>query len=80
MIAVSLRTSFAIWAIVSPLGAAGSEFPSPSFVLSFGADIKLTGGLSLAVSLPTMLVVHPLWYCSTSRFSLRRLYEVVLRG
>ena len=35
---------------------AGGEFLIPTLVLLFGADIKLAGSLSLAVSLPTMLV------------------------
>jgi hypothetical protein len=38
------------------LGVAGGEFLIPTFVLLFGADIKLATSLSLAVSLPTMLV------------------------
>jgi len=40
----------------SLLGVAGGEFLIPTLVLLFGADIKLAGSLSLAVSLPTMLV------------------------
>jgi len=35
---------------------AGGEFLIPTLVLLFGVDIKLAGSLSLAVSLPTMLV------------------------
>jgi uncharacterized protein len=42
--------------IASLLGVAGGEFLIPTLVLLFGADIKLAGSLSLAVSLPTMLV------------------------
>ncbi|MBA9069924.1 putative membrane protein YfcA [Methylobacterium sp. RAS18] len=34
----------------------GGELLIPTLVLLFGADIKLVGSLSLAVSLPTMLV------------------------
>ncbi len=34
---------------------AGGELLIPTLVLLFGADIKLAGSLSLAVSLPTML-------------------------
>ena len=40
----------------SLLGVAGGEFLIPTLALLFGADIKLAGSLSLAVSLPTMLV------------------------
>jgi uncharacterized membrane protein YfcA len=36
--------------------AAGGELLIPTLVLLFGAEIKLAGSLSLAVSLPTMLV------------------------
>ena len=38
------------------LGVAGGELLIPTLVLLFGADIELAGSLSLAVSLPTMLV------------------------
>ena len=47
---------FVIGVIASLLGVAGGEFPIPTLVLLFGADIKLAGRLSLAVSLPNMLV------------------------
>jgi uncharacterized protein len=47
---------FVIGVIASLLGVAGGEFPIPTLVLLFGADIKLARSLSLAVSLPTMLV------------------------
>ena len=45
-----------IGVIASLLGVAGGEFLIPTLVLLFGADVKLAGSLSLAVSLPTMLV------------------------
>ena len=38
------------------MGVAGGELLIPTLMLLFGADIKLAGSLSLAVSLPTMLV------------------------
>jgi uncharacterized membrane protein YfcA len=38
------------------MGVAGGELLIPTLILVFGADIKLAGSLSLAVSLPTMLV------------------------
>jgi len=47
---------FVIGVIASLLGVAGGEFLIPTLVLLFGTDIKLAGSLSLAVSLPTMLV------------------------
>jgi uncharacterized membrane protein YfcA len=42
--------------IASLMGVAGGELLIPTLVLLFGLDIKLAGSLSLAVSLPTMLV------------------------
>jgi uncharacterized protein len=42
--------------VASLLGVAGGELLIPTLVLLFGIEIKLAGSLSLAVSLPTMLV------------------------
>ena len=47
---------FAIGVVAALLGVAGGELLIPTLILLFGADIKLAGSLSLAVSLPTMLV------------------------
>jgi uncharacterized membrane protein YfcA len=47
---------FVIGIVASLLGVAGGELLIPTLVLLFGIDIKLAGSLSLAVSLPTMLV------------------------
>jgi len=47
---------FGIGVVAALLGVAGGELLIPTLVLLFGADIKLAGSLSLAVSLPTMLV------------------------
>lgn len=47
---------FIIGIVAAVLGVAGGELLIPTLVLLFGADIKLAGSLSLAVSLPTMLV------------------------
>jgi uncharacterized membrane protein YfcA len=49
-------TGFGIGIVAALLGVAGGELLIPTLVLLFGADIKLAGSLSLAVSLPTMLV------------------------
>jgi uncharacterized membrane protein YfcA len=47
---------FVIGVVAALLGVAGGELLIPTLILLFGADIKLAGSLSLAVSLPTMLV------------------------
>ncbi len=47
---------FVIGVIAALLGVAGGELLIPTLILLFGVDIKLAGSLSLAVSLPTMLV------------------------
>lgn len=51
-----LVAGFGIGAIAAVLGVAGGELLIPTLVLLFGIDIKLAGSLSLAISLPTMLV------------------------
>lgn len=47
---------FGIGIVASIMGVAGGELLIPTLVLLFGVEIKLAGSLSLAVSLPTMLV------------------------
>lgn len=46
---------FIIGGVAALLGVAGGELLIPTLVLLFGADVKLAGSLSLAVSLPTMI-------------------------
>jgi uncharacterized protein len=55
-VAAGVIAGFAIGVVASLLGVAGGEFLIPTLILLFGADVKLAGSLSLAVSLPTMLV------------------------
>ena len=55
-IVAGIIAGFIIGVIASLLGVAGGEFLIPTLILLFGADVKLAGSLSLAVSLPTMLV------------------------
>jgi uncharacterized membrane protein YfcA len=55
-IEVGVLAGFVIGVVAALLGVAGGELLIPTLVLLFGADIKLAGSLSLAVSLPTMLV------------------------
>jgi hypothetical protein len=47
---------FGIGVVASLMGVAGGELLIPTLILLFGANPKLAGSLSLAVSLPTMLV------------------------
>jgi len=53
---VGALAGLAIGIVASLLGVAGGELLIPTLVLLFGVEIKLAGSLSLAVSLPTMLV------------------------
>lgn len=55
-IVAGIIAGFLIGVVASLLGVAGGELLIPTLVLLFGADIKLAGSLSLAVSLPTMIV------------------------
>lgn len=55
LIVAGVAAGFGIGVTASLLGVAGGELLIPTLVLLFGADIKLAGSLSLAVSLPTML-------------------------
>jgi uncharacterized protein len=56
LLAAGVIAGFVIGIVAALLGVAGGELLIPTLVLLFGADIKLAGSLSLAVSLPTILV------------------------
>jgi uncharacterized protein len=64
---------FAIGVVVSLLGVAGGELLIPTLILLFGVDVKLAGSLSLAVSLPTMLV-------GFARYSRDSTFAVLMRN
>ncbi len=51
-----ILAGFGIGVVASLMGVAGGELLIPTLVLLFGLDLKLAGSLSLAVSLPTMIV------------------------
>lgn len=51
-----IAVGMVIGVVAALLGVAGGELLIPTLILLFGTDIKLAGSLSLAVSLPTMLV------------------------
>lgn len=65
--------------MASLLGAAGGELLFPTLVLLFGADVKLAGSLSLAVSLPTMLVGFARYSQDQSFSTIRRNGRFMLR-
>jgi uncharacterized membrane protein YfcA len=54
--AAGVFAGFAIGVVSALLGVAGGELLIPTLVLLFGVEIKLAGSLSLAISLPTMIV------------------------
>ena len=55
-IVAGIFARFVTGVVASLLGVAGGESPNSNARLLFGADIKLARNLSLAISLPTMLV------------------------
>ena len=55
-IVAGVIAGFGIGVVASIMGVAGGELLIPTLVLLFGLDIKTAGSMSLAVSLPTMLV------------------------
>lgn len=56
LLIAGVGAGFAIGVVASLMGVAGGELLIPTLILLFGLDIKTAGSLSLAVSLPTMLV------------------------
>jgi uncharacterized membrane protein YfcA len=72
-VAAGVFAGFGIGVVASLLGVAGGELLIPTLVLLFGADIKLAGSLSLAVSLPTMLT-------GFARYSTDRSFAVLGRN
>lgn len=65
-----VAAGFGIGVVAPLLGVAGGELVIPTLIILFGADIKLAGSLSLAVSLPTMLT-------SFGRYSMDRSFSVL---
>lgn len=56
LIVAGVGAGFLIGMVASLMGVAGGELLIPTLVILFGIDIKIAGSLSLAISLPTMLV------------------------
>ncbi|MGX1097320.1 sulfite exporter TauE/SafE family protein [Amorphus sp. MBR-141] len=73
LIVAGVVAGFAIGVVASLMGVAGGELLIPTLVLLFGADIKLAGSLSLAVSLPTMVVAF-------TRYSRDSAFATVVRN
>ena len=67
---VGVLAGFGIGVVAAVMGVAGGELLIPTLILLFGADIKLAGSLSLAVSLPTMIV-------GFARYAQDRSFEVL---
>lgn len=63
---------FGIGVVAALMGVAGGELLIPTIVLLYGIDIKLAGSLSLAISLPTMLVAFARYSRDQSFVVLRR--------
>ena len=63
----------AIGVVAALMGVAGGELLIPTIVLLFAVDIKIAGSLSLAVSLPTMLVAF-------ARYSQDQSFQVLRRN
>ena len=55
-VVAGLLAGFVIGVVAAVMGVAGGELLIPTLILLFGADIKLAGSLSVAISLPTMVV------------------------
>lgn len=68
-----LAAGFGIGIVAALMGVAGGELLIPTLVILFGVDLKLAGSLSLAVSLPTMLV-------GFARYSLDDSFSVLARN
>ena len=72
-VAAGLVAGFGIGIIAALMGFAGGELLITMQVLLFGVDLKLAGSLSLAISLPTMLV-------GFARYSLDDSFSVLRRN
>lgn len=70
---VGILAGLVIGVVASLLGVAGGELLIPTLVLLFGADLKLAGSLSLAISLPTMIV-------GFARYSQDQSFSVIKRN
>ncbi|RKN51233.1 sulfite exporter TauE/SafE family protein [Micromonospora endolithica] len=72
VVTAGVVAGFFIGVVAALMGVAGGELLIPTIVLLFGTDIKIAGSLSLAVSLPTMLVAFARYSRDGSFAVLRR--------
>lgn len=77
-VAAGLIAGAFIGAVAALMGVAGGELLIPTIVLLYGVDIKTAGSLSLAVSLPTMLVAFTRYSRDKSFIVLRSNTKFVL--
>ena len=73
---VELVARAGIGVVAALMGVAGGELLIPTIVLLYGLDIKIAGSLSLAVSLPTMLVAFARYSRDSSFVVLRDLGSI----
>ncbi|WP_141711693.1 TSUP family transporter [Jiangella alba] len=64
--------------VAALMGVAGGELLIPTIVVLYGVDIKIAGSLSLAVSLPTMLVAFARYSRDRSFVVLREQFRFVV--
>jgi uncharacterized protein len=67
---IGVLAGIGIGIVAALMGVAGGELLIPTIVLLFAVDIKIAGSLSLAISLPTMLVAF-------ARYSRDHSFEVL---
>ncbi|WP_410814963.1 TSUP family transporter [Micromonospora sp. 067-2] len=72
VVTAGVVAGFVIGVVAALMGVAGGELLIPTIVLLFATDIKIAGSLSLAVSLPTMLVAFARYSRDGSFTVLRR--------
>lgn len=69
-VVIGVVAGAAIGVVAALMGVAGGELLIPTIVLLYAIDVKVAGSLSLAVSLPTMLVAF-------ARYSRDRSFQVL---
>ncbi|MFD1560288.1 sulfite exporter TauE/SafE family protein [Paraburkholderia silviterrae] len=76
-VVLGVFAGFGIGMVAALMGVAGGELLIPTLLLLYGIDIKLAGSLSLAVSLPTMLMGFAR-YSRDSSFAVLRYHRAFL--